>query len=60
MSEEEKKEPEEEKKEPEVNIPVPPQPKLMITQELIQQGLSSLGKTFDGSSYAFTKLVIEV
>lgn len=40
--------------------PPPPPPKIRVSQEFIAQGLSQLGKTADGSSCAYTKLVVEV
>ena len=40
--------------------PPPPPPKNKLTPELISQNLAQLGKTFDGSSYAYTRLVVEV
>jgi len=61
MSEEVKKQ-EEEKKEnvPAEEVPPPPPPKIKITAEMINAGLSTLCRTFDGNSFAYGKLIIEV
>ena len=45
----------EENKEPEP----PPVPKISINEEMIIAGLSQLGRTHDGTSYAYSKLIIE-
>jgi hypothetical protein len=40
--------------------PAEPPPKVVLSEELLRQCVSQIGKTFDGLSYAYTKLAAEV
>ncbi len=47
-------------KQPGEEPPPPPPPKIKLTPDMVSQGVSQLGKTFDGAGYSYTKLVVEV
>lgn len=40
--------------------PPPPPPKTKLTKGLLSQCLSNIGKTYNGLSYGYTKLTVEV
>lgn len=40
--------------------PPPPPPKIKLTEGLLSQCVSNIGKTFNGLSYAYTKLTADV
>ena len=44
---------------PAEEVPPPPPPKIKLTPDMILQGLSQLGRTFDGTSFSYGKLVVE-
>ena len=47
--------------EPKIELPPPiPPPKVTLSHELLAQSVSQIGKSFDGLSYAYTKLTADV
>ena len=70
MAEPDKKEGDDENKEQKENVPplpkqpdqAPPSapPKIKLGAELLSQCVSSIGKTYNGLSYAYTKLTADV